>query len=122
MYKIKDRLTTPILIIETEVKRDDSGRTYTAETEKTEQVWAVWKTYGGTLKQFGSTVANRGEKVNVVSYEDTAEVECYYTPFLTDSSHIQNLITGEKYSVITAPEDINQLHKFLKFKVRKMAK
>lgn len=122
MYKIKDRLTTPILIIETEVVKDDHGRTYTRETRNTEQVWAVWKSYGGTLKQFGSTVANRGEQASVLVYEDTAEVECYYTPLLKDSSHIKNLITGEKYSIVNSPDNINQLNKFLKFKVRKLVK
>jgi hypothetical protein len=118
MYKIKDRLTTPILIIPTRTEKDEkSGALFTIESGDTERAWCVWKSFGGTQKDFGAT--NVGKQTSVIYYEDTATIECFYNPKITQDCIIQNLITGEKYTIISVIDDINQLHKYMVFKVRK---
>ena len=113
MYKIKDRLTTPILIIQT-VPIKTNGRVTYNETGKTEQSWCVWKNYGGTEKSVGSG------QITLVEYDDTANIQMRYTPLVSQHSIIQNLLTKEKYRIISIPDDINQLHQFLVFKVKKI--
>lgn len=117
MFKITDRLTTPILLIKTEPVKVNS-RVVIKATEKTENAWAVWKSYGGTEKSHGG---NPSLKIttNVSEYEDTATVQIRYTPFLKQNDFVENLLTNELYRVITVPDDINQLHQFLVFKVKK---
>lgn len=66
----------------------------------------IFKTYGGTE----STVND------VYSLIDTANIETWYRPDITAASRF---IYGSKvYEVIGEPEDINQRHQYLKFKVR----
>lgn len=65
-----------------------------------------FKTYGGT-----ESVVN-----DVYSLIDTANVKTWYRPDITANSRV---ILGSKvYEIIGEPEDINQRHKYLKFKVR----
>ena len=109
MYKIIDRLTTPVLII-SRTGDDSSGKLIYKENGVTEQIWCVWKNYGGTAKQ---------DKSGLVWYQNTAEVECYYTPLLKQNDLVKNLLTDELFEVISVPDNINQLNKFLKFKVKR---
>lgn len=113
MYKIKDRMTTPILIIQTTPVKNDGRVTY-KETENTEQAWCVWKGYGGTEKQSGAN------QTTLTTYEDTATIQMRYTPTVNQNSIIKNLITDEKYRIISILDDINQLHQYLVFKVKKI--
>lgn len=115
MYKIKDRMTTPILLIETEPVKNN-GRVIYNETENTEQTWCVWKGYGGSEKVVEKSVGSG--QTTLTDYEDTANVQMRYTPFINQNSHIKNLITGKTYRIISVPDDINQLHQYLVFKVK----
>ena len=74
--------------------------------EKGELIFCTFKTYGGTE----STV---NDQLTVV---DTANVETWYRPDITSASQIR--LGGKKYEVMGEPEDIEQRHQFLKFKVR----
>lgn len=65
-----------------------------------------FKTYGGT-----ESVVN--EQLTVV---DTANVETWYRPDITSASQIR--LGAKVYEVMGEPEDIEQRHQFLKFKVR----
>ena len=65
-----------------------------------------FKTYGGT-----ETTVN--DQLVVV---DTANVETWYRPDITSASLIK--LGAKKYEVIGEPEDIEQRHQFIKFKVR----
>ena len=113
MLRIKDRMTTPILLIQT-VPVDNNGWVVYEETENTENAWCVWKNYGGT-----ETTSGTG-KTTVVDYDDTATIQMRYTPFLKQYTHVKNLLTGLTYRVITVPDNINQLNQYLVFKVQKV--
>lgn len=65
-----------------------------------------FKTYGGTE----STVNG------VLTMVDTANIETWYRPDITSASQIR--LGAKVYEVIGEPEDIEQRHQFLKFKVR----
>ena len=74
--------------------------------EKGELVFCKFKTYGGT-----ETTVNG--QLTVV---DTANVETWYRPDITSASQIK--LGSEKYEVMGKPEDVEQRHEILKFKVR----
>ena len=65
-----------------------------------------FKTYGGT-----ESVVN--DQLTVVN---TANVETWYRPDITSASQLR--LGTKVYEVIGDPEDIEQRHQFLKFKVR----
>ena len=71
-----------------------------------ELVFTKFKTYGGT-----ESVVN--DQLTVI---DTASVETWYRPDITSASQIR--LNGKKYEVMGEPEDIEQRHQILKFKVR----
>ena len=74
--------------------------------ETGELIFCSFKTYGGT-----ETTIN--DQLAVV---DTANVETWYRPDITSASQIR--LGAKTYEVIGEPEDIEQRHQFLKFKVR----
>ena len=65
-----------------------------------------FKTYGGT-----ETTVN-----GVLTVVDTANVETWYRPDITSASQIR--LGSKVYEVMGEPEDIEQRHQTLKFKVR----
>ena len=73
-------------------------------------IMANFKTYGGT------EVNNNG----VLSVEDTAQVVCFYRPDITGGCRIVRLTDGVVFEILGVPEDIEQAHQFLKFKVRRV--
>lgn len=74
--------------------------------EKGEVINTKFKTYGGT-----EIVIN-----GVLTVVDTANVETWYRPDITSASMIK--LNGKEYAVMGTPEDIEQKHQILKFKVR----
>lgn len=70
--------------------------------------YSTFKTYGGTETEINGKY----------SIEDTADVVCYYDPLITSDCKVLNLNTNIEYEILNAPEDINQRHQYLKFKVR----
>lgn len=82
------------------------GVTKKVYPEKGELINCSFKTYGGT-----ETTTN--DQLTVV---DTANVETWYRPDITSASQIR--LGAKKYEVMGEPEDIEQRHQFLKFKVR----
>lgn len=65
-----------------------------------------FKTYGGT-----ETAVN-----DVLTVEDTANVETWYRPDITSGSQFK--LGSKVYEVLGEPENIDQRNQFLKFKVR----
>lgn len=111
MYKIKDRLTTPIKILKQE-KVNINGYIEIKNPEISEEViWCVWKSYGGTETDIDGLSV----------FQDTATVECRYTPEIKQNDTIQNLITNNKYQIITVPDNINMMNQWLRFKVKRLA-
>ena len=86
--------------------KEVKGVTKKEYPEKGELFFCKFKTYGGT-----ETTVN-----GVLTVIDTANVETWYRPDITSASQIQ--LGGKAYEVIGEPEDIEQRHQFLKFKVR----
>lgn len=65
-----------------------------------------FKTYGGTEKTVN----------DVIVTEDTATIETWYRPDITATSQLR--LGTKVYEVMGEPEDINQRHQYLKFKIR----
>ena len=82
------------------------GVTKKVYPEKGELVFCKFKTYGGTE----STVNGQ------LAVIDTANVETWYRPDITSASQIR--LGSKKYEVMGEPEDVEQRHQILKFKVR----
>lgn len=68
-----------------------------------------FKTYGGTERDING----------VYSIEDTANIETMYRPDIKANCRIARE-DGATYDIISEPEDINQRHQFLKFKVKRI--
>lgn len=69
-----------------------------------------FKTYGGTEKNVNG----------IYSIEDTANIETWYRPDITSSCRIARTNDNAIFDIINEPEDINQRHQFLKFKVKRV--
>lgn len=82
------------------------GVTKKVYPEKGELVFCKFKTYGGTE----STVNGQ------LTVVDTANMETWYRPDITSASQIR--LGSKKYEVMGEPEDVEQRHQILKFKVR----
>lgn len=72
--------------------------------------YGSFKTYGGTEKNVNG----------VYSIEDTANIETWYRPDITSNCRVARANDGAIFDIINEPEDINQRHQFLKFKVRRV--
>lgn len=69
-----------------------------------------FKTYGGTEKNING----------IYSIEDTANIETLYRPDITSNCRVARANDGAIFDIINEPEDINQRHQFLKFKVKRV--
>lgn len=104
-YRPSEPFTTPVELFNPTYS-DVKGRTVKTYPESGEVIMCSFKTYGGTE----STV---NDQVTVI---DTANVETWYRPDITSGSQI--VLGAKRYEVMGEPEDIEQRHQFLKFKVR----
>lgn len=87
----------------------------TYETVKgvTKKVYTFVDVINCSFKTYGGTESTVNDQLTVV---DTANVETWYRPDITSGSQIR--LGAKKYEVMGEPEDIEQRHQFLKFKVR----
>lgn len=69
-----------------------------------------FKTYGGTERDVNG----------VYSIEDTGNVETWFRPDIESDCRIARAVGGAVYEIINEPEDINLMHQFLKFKIRRI--
>lgn len=69
-----------------------------------------FKTYGGTERDVNG----------IYSIEDTANIETWFRPDIKSDCRIARANDGAIFEIINEPEDINQRHQFLKFKVRRV--
>jgi SPP1 family predicted phage head-tail adaptor len=104
-YRPSEPYTTPVELFNPTYETIN-GRTVKKYPESGELIFCSFKTYGGT-----ESVVN--DQLTVV---DTANVETWYRPDITSGSQIR--LGTKKYEVMGEPEDIEQRHQFLKFKVR----
>lgn len=104
-------MTTPLILqIPTGKSTYNGVRTKTSYTDAAGVIFANFKTYGGT----DLTVDG------VREIEDTAQVVCWYRPDLTSNCRIKRAEDGAVYEILGEPEDIEQRHQFLSFKVRRI--
>ena len=76
------------------------------EYKPIDTIFCKFRTYGGT-----ETTVN-----GVLTVEDTANIETWYRPDIKSGSIFK--LGSKVYEVLGEPEDIEQCHQILKFKVR----
>lgn len=104
-YKPDLPYDTPVLLFNPILKKV-KGVTVKTYPEKGELIFCKFKTYGGT-----ESIVNG--QLTVI---DTANVETWYRPDITSGSQIR--LGSDVYEVMGKPEDVEQRHEILKFKVR----
>ena len=105
MYRPSEPFTTPVELFNPTYKTV-KGVPVKGYPEKGELIFCSFKTYGGTESSVN-------DQLTVV---DTANIETWYRPDITSASMIK--LGAKEYEVMGVPEDIEQRHQFLKFKVR----
>lgn len=80
--------------------------------ENPESVEAV---FFGSFRTFGGT-----ERISndVYTVEDTATIDCWYSPEIASNCRVYNCNTGRIFEIIGTPENIDGRNQFLKMKVR----
>lgn len=81
-----------------------------AELSKCPMIFGSFKTYGGT------EIVDNG----IYTIEDTAQIETWYRPDITPNCRIRVAESGLDYEIISAPEDIDMRHQYMKFKVKRL--
>ena len=104
--------TVPIFILAptTKIVKGVPVKSY-PEPSEDNLAFCSFKTYGGT----------ETESNGVITVVDTANVETFYNPEIKADCRIMLAETSELYEVMGKPEDIDQRHQFVKFKVRGVA-
>jgi len=105
-YRPSEPFTTPIELLNVSELKTVRGVDVPVYPEKGETIFCSFKTYGGTESNVNG----------VLSVIQTANVETWYRPDITSSSRLR--LGSQTYEVMGDPEDIEQRHQFLKFKVR----
>lgn len=75
--------------------------------------WEAIGSFSCCFKTFGGTESVVNDQLTVV---DTANIETWFRPDITSASCLR--LGAKMYEVIGEPEDIEQRHQFMKFKVR----
>jgi SPP1 family predicted phage head-tail adaptor len=103
-YRPTEPFTTPVELL---------NATYESVKGVTKKIYTVADTINCSFRTFGGTESNVNGVITVV---DTANVETWYRDDITSASQIR--LGAKVYEVIGEPEDIEQRHQFIKFKVR----
>lgn len=111
MYRSTSTPTTPMQLLIPNSK-NNSGYV-TSDYEDGGMFFSVFKSYGGTDLKGAESASG-----SIIKIIDTANVECCYNPKITSKCMVKNLITGKTYRIINEPEDVEQRHMILKFKVQ----
>lgn len=77
--------------------------------ETGDRIYCSFRTFGGTEHESNS----------VYSIENTAVIETWYRPDIKADCAVKTE-DGTIYEILGTPEDIEQRHQFLKFKIRAM--
>ena len=73
-------------------------------------IWCSFKTYGGTERTVN----------DIYAIEDTAVIETWYRPDIRSDCRIMLAENGAVYDILNEPEDMEQRHKYCKFKVQRI--
>lgn len=74
----------------------------------------------GSFKTYQGTFIKESNINGLFSIEDTANIETWYRPDITSKCRIARASDNAIFDIINEPEDINQRHQFLKFKIRRV--
>lgn len=103
-YRPSEPFSTPVELF---------NPTYSTVKGVTKKIYEPVDTINCSFKTYGGTESVVNDQLTVV---DTANVETWYRPDITSASMIK--LGTKSYEVMGEPEDIEQRHQFLKFKVR----
>lgn len=106
MYRPNEPFAVPMFLFIPTVTtvKGSAKKTYPAQGE---QIFCRFRTFGGT-----ETTVN-----GVLVVENTATVETWYRPDIKSDCVLKD-VSGLSYEILGTPEDIEQRHQFLRFKVR----
>lgn len=109
MYKPSFPLSVPaaLLIPSDTIVKGVKKKAYPTDGER---INVSFKTFGGT-----EIISN-----DAYSVEDTAVIETWYRPDIKSDCRIKTLENSNVYEILGTPEDIEQRHQFLKFKIRRL--
>lgn len=93
----------------TSMVKGDRKTTY-EDPAKVSAFFGTFRTYGGT-----ENLSN-----DVYTVFDTAVITTWYNPDIKTDCLIYLCQSGEKYRIITTPENINMKNQFMSFKVEKV--
>lgn len=98
------------LLVPTTTQAYGAGKKTFTDPEDSELFFGSFRTFGGT-----ENVQN-----GIYTLINTAVVDTWYRPDIKADCQIYICDTGEKYDIISDPEDIDFRHQYLQFKVRKV--
>lgn len=106
MYRPNSPFTVPmfLLIPTTTTAKGSTKNTY---PEKGARINCSFRTFGGTEKTVDG----------VITVENTAVIETWYRPDIKSNCELED-VNGLRYEILGTPEDIEQRHQFLRFKIR----
>ena len=106
MYRPNSPFTVPmfLLVPTTTTAKGSTKNTY---PETGVRINCSFRTFGGTEKTVDG----------VITVENTAVIETWYRPDIKSNCELED-VDGLRYEILGTPEDIEQRHQFLRFKVR----
>ena len=106
MYRPNSPFTVPmfLLVPTTTTAKGSTKNTY---PETGVRINCSFRTFGGTEKTIDG----------VITVENTAVIETWYRPDIKANCELED-VDGLRYEILGTPEDIEQRHQFLRFKVR----
>lgn len=106
MYRPNSPFTVPMfLLIPTATTAKGSTKNTYPETGL--RINCSFRTFGGTEKTVDG----------VITVENTAVIETWYRPDIKSNCELED-VDGLRYEILGTPEDIEQRHQFLRFKIR----
>lgn len=106
MYRPNSPFTVPmfLLVPTTTTAKGSTKNTY---PETGVRINCSFRTFGGTEKTVDG----------VITVENTAVIETWYRPDIKSNCELED-VDGLRYEILGTPEDIEQRHQFLRFKIR----
>lgn len=106
MYRPNSPFTVPMFLL-TPTATTAKGSTKNTYPETGVRINCSFRTFGGTEKTVDG----------VITVENTAVIETWYRPDIKSNCELED-VDGLRYEILGTPEDIEQRHQFLRFKIR----
>lgn len=111
LIKSAASMTTPLILqIPTEWKTYNGVRKPINYQDSPDVIFASFKSYGGT-----ETIVD-----GVLVIIETAEITTWFRPDIKSDCRIKRAEDGAVFEILAEPEDIEQRHQLLKFKIRRL--